>query len=415
MNKRYFQITNKFDPIIFIEKYKPIAYTLLDNGVDNFILGYTNKKSAITKIKKKKDFLKLETKTEYSFGYIPYEAKDLLLPQSNSKNKSIHSIDSPCFFFADGVVISKNNILLFYGTLEEYNHVIELNLRKNDSHKTPFLGKISRIKWTSKKKYLENVVQIKKKIQNGEIYEINYCQNFEFTNFNSNTFLIYQKLRNKTNAPFSSILNIGGITILSASPERFIKKSKSKLFSQPIKGTIQRGITKKEDISLIKRLTSDKKEIAENIMIVDLVRNDMSKIALKSSVEVTQLCKVYTFKTVHQLISTIQCNIDYNLSFLEILDALFPMGSMTGAPKLNATIIIEEFENFKREIYSGSIGYVSPNSSFDFNVVIRSIIISKENKILSISVGSAITSKSDPEQEYQECLLKLKAIQSALE
>ena len=149
-------------------------------------------------------------------------------------------------------------------------------------------------------------------------------------------------------------------------------------------------------------------------MIVDLVRNDMSKIAEKNSVQVPELCKLYTFETVHQLISTVEAKVSKDLNPVDIINALFPMGSMTGAPKIEATKIIDQVENFKRGIYSGSIGFLSPNNSFDFNVVIRSILYNNELKNISISVGSAITIKSIGIQEYEECLLKLKAIVEVL-
>ncbi|MFK8037572.1 MAG: anthranilate synthase component I family protein [Crocinitomicaceae bacterium] len=414
MKKRYYQIIGEFDPIEFIQKYNPSAYALNENGESNYILGYTKNDSNIFKIKTKEHFLKLELKSEYCFGYIPYEVKNMFLPGATSNNKEIHGIKEASFFYPEGVVISKNGHLIFYGTADEHQRISTVSSLKIKTLTNKSSIGIIRKAWTEKNTYLKNVSRIKNHIQNGEIYEMNYCLNYEFSNINKNSFNIYKKLKTKTNAPFSSKLHIDKLKILSASPERFIKKSDNVLSSQPIKGTIKRGKTAESDLLLIEQLKNDQKEIAENVMIVDLVRNDLSKIANKSSVIVKELCKLYSFKTVHQLISTVECTVNNKINILKILEALFPMGSMTGAPKLSATDIINEFENFNREVYSGAIGFVSPNGSFDFNVVIRSIIINTRKNNASIAVGSAITIKSKAELEYQECLLKLEAIQSAL-
>jgi para-aminobenzoate synthetase component 1 len=157
-----------------------------------------------------------------------------------------------------------------------------------------------------------------------------------------------------------------------------------------------------------------KKDQSENVMIVDLVRNDLSKVATKNSVKVTELCEPYSFKTVHQLISTVQCELKPEKTFSEILQALFPMGSMTGAPKISSMEQIHRFENFNRGIYSGAIGYLDPNGNFDFNVVIRSIIVHQKAKQVTCSVGGAITINSIPKKEYEECLLKLNAVKKTL-
>ena len=159
---------------------------------------------------------------------------------------------------------------------------------------------------------------------------------------------------------------------------------------------------------------NSKKEKSENIMIVDLIRNDLSKNAIRGSVQVEELCKVYSFKQVHQLISTVVCTVDKDDNDVDIIKNLFPMGSMTGAPKISAMEIIEEEELTKRGLYSGAVGYFSPEGNFDFNVVIRSILYNASKKYASFSVGSAITSLSVIENEYEECLLKAKALKEAL-
>ena len=202
---------------------------------------------------------------------------------------------------------------------------------------------------------------------------------------------------------------------MCASPERYLKKHGQKVISQPIKGTARRGDDEREDEKIKRDLAQDEKERSENIMITDLVRNDLSKSAIKGSVRVEELCNPHTFKQVHQLISTIVSKVATDKNSLGLIKETFPMGSMTGAPKISAMKIIEALEESKRGLYSGAVGYFSPKGDFDFNVVIRSILYNASNKYVSFSVGSAITAKSDPEREYQECLLKAKAMRTVLE
>ncbi len=214
--------------------------------------------------------------------------------------------------------------------------------------------------------------------------------------------------------PFATFLKIDKQFLLSASPERFVKKQENQIISQPIKGTIKRGKNQQDDNKLKHQLENDLKERTENIMIVDLVRNDLSKTAIKGTVRVEELCKVYTFKQVHQLISTVISEVRSKTNPVDIIKSLFPMGSMTGAPKISAMKIIEELEETKRGLYSGAVGYFTPDNDFDFNVVIRSILYNQTNKYVSFSVGGAITSKSIIEKEYDECLVKAKAMKKAL-
>jgi para-aminobenzoate synthetase component 1 len=226
---------------------------------------------------------------------------------------------------------------------------------------------------------------------------------------------IFEKLNKISAAPFSAFSKFGNYFLLCASPERYIQKKGNKLMSQPIKGTAKRSQNKLEDEQLKTELSNNLKEKSENVMIVDLVRNDLSQIAKRGTVKVDELQTIYSFKQVHQMISTISCELKENITFSDILRSTFPMGSMTGAPKISAMKLIEEFESTKRGLYSGAVGYISPNGDFDFNVVIRSIIYNSENMYLSFMVGSAITDKAIAEQEYEECLLKAKALFEVLE
>jgi para-aminobenzoate synthetase component 1 len=207
---------------------------------------------------------------------------------------------------------------------------------------------------------------------------------------------------------------MGDQFLISASPERFLKKEGSRIISQPIKGTTRRGQNETEDNELKEQLKNDPKERAENVMITDLVRNDLSRFAQKGTVKVDELCGLYTVKTVHQMISTVSCQVSENVGLAKILRSTFPMGSMTGAPKVSSMQLIERYENMRRGLYSGSVGYVTPDGDFDFNVVIRSLQYNAPKKYLSAMVGGAITSGSIPEKEYEECLLKVEALRKAL-
>jgi len=266
----------------------------------------------------------------------------------------------------------------------------------------------------TKETYLKNVKILKQHIQLGDIYEVNFCQEYFAEEVAINPIDIYLALNKKSPTPFSCFVKSDNKYLMSATPERFIHKSGDKIISQPIKGTIKRGENENEDEQLKKELFNDVKERSENVMIVDLVRNDISKIANRGSVNVDELCGIYTFPQVHQMISTVSGKVKNSVPFDEIIKATFPMGSMTGAPKIKAMELVEEYEKTKRGLYAGTVGYINPAGDFDFNVVIRSLQYNKNDKYLSFIVGGAITALSDPEKEYDECLLKAKAMLEVL-
>jgi para-aminobenzoate synthetase component 1 len=268
---------------------------------------------------------------------------------------------------------------------------------------------------TSKDSYFEKVNEMLRHIERGDIYEANFCQEFHSEDTPIDPLRSFLNLNEISKPPFASFVKFENQYALSASPERYIKKTVNKVVSQPIKGTAKRFSDPSEDKEMTEKLSLDPKERSENIMITDLVRNDLSKIATKGSVKVEELCKIYSFKQVHQMISTISCTVPDDLPPVEIIRNTFPMGSMTGAPKISAMQIIEELEDAKRGLYSGAVGYFSPTNDFDFNVVIRSILYNAATKYVSYSVGGAITAKSIPENEYEECLLKAKAMREVLE
>jgi para-aminobenzoate synthetase component 1 len=262
--------------------------------------------------------------------------------------------------------------------------------------------------------YLEKVRDMLFHIQNGDIYEANFCQEFYVQDREIEPFTVFTELNEISIPPFAVFLKMEDHYLLCASPERYLKKTGKNIHSQPIKGTARRSENEKEDYKIAAELSADPKERSENIMIVDLVRNDLSKVAKKGSVEVAELCKVYSFKQVHQMISTVSAELEEGIPPVEVLRATFPMGSMTGAPKISAMKIIEKLEETKRGLYSGAVGYFTPEGDFDFNVVIRSILYNAANRYVSFSVGGAITARSVPELEYEECLLKSEAMRKVL-
>lgn len=266
----------------------------------------------------------------------------------------------------------------------------------------------------TKESYIAKVRAIQKHIEEGDIYELNFCQSFQFECEGWDPISGFLDLMEVSPMPFSAFFKANDLNLLAASPERFLKKTGRKLIAQPIKGTIRRGKTEEEDEMLRLQLFNSEKERAENLMIVDLMRNDLSKVSEIGSVEVDELFGVYSFPKVHQMISTVGSTPRENVSLKEMFHAAFPMGSMTGAPKIKCMELIDRYENFKRGWFSGTLGVVQPNGDFDFNVIIRSIVFDKSLGKGYFAVGSAITFDADPVYEFEECLLKASAILEVL-
>lgn len=258
----------------------------------------------------------------------------------------------------------------------------------------------------SKNDYIQQVKQIKEDIAAGDYYELNFCQMFSAENFSTHPLSVWFELLKYQKVPFAALLKLDSTYVVSASPERFLMKSGTKLISQPIKGTQKRGRNESEDLALKEALLADPKERAENVMIVDLVRNDLSQFCETGSVEVNELCGLYSYPSVHQLISTVSGTLQKEVDLNEILRRTFPMGSMTGAPKQMVITRCGNYEPIERGLYSGSVGYMGPNGDFDLNVVIRSLVIDVKKKKAHYHVGGAITIDSIEEMEYQECVLK---------
>lgn len=263
--------------------------------------------------------------------------------------------------------------------------------------------------------YEEKVRNIKRHIEDGDVYELNLCMEFFAEDVSLDPIRLYQTLAEKSPVPFSSLLKIEGDRyILCASPERFLKRIGQKLITQPMKGTIRRGNNENEDIHLRNKLLHDEKERAENMMIVDLSRNDLAKNSAPGSVTVEDLFGIYPFRFVHQMVSTITSEALPDRSFADIFRGTFPPGSMTGAPKIRSMELIEQYEQVRRGPFAGALGYFEPNGDFDLNVIIRTIFYHKSKKILNFQVGSAITYDSDPKKEYEECLLKAEVLRKVI-
>lgn len=412
--KTYYNLTREINWIDLITSIDSDKYTFIDSNNGNYIFAWGSEDQLIQTTFNSNLLLDFETKhsNQYVFGYLGYDAKTDFYTSEESSNPDFHQHPESIFYVPKHIVLKKNGNLMYFGTQAGFNEFKSLDFAVHRAAKsTSPLKLICTTNFTDYKKSIEIIHD---HLQQGNIYEMNYCINFTSTHSELNIIESYKKLKQNTKAPFSTLFKFNDTVVLSASPERFFTKRDKTILSQPIKGTAPRD----SDITIDKQIQNDllnnQKEISENIMIVDLVRNDLSRIADKQSVSVPELCKLYSFETVHQLISTVKAKIPNQLTFSEIAKHLFPMGSMTGAPKLSAIQIIEDVETFKRNIYSGTIGFIDPINNMDFNVVIRSIIHNLNTKTTSISVGGAITIKSTAKGEYDECLLKLKKIEESI-
>jgi para-aminobenzoate synthetase component 1 len=337
---------------------------------------------------------------DYQFGHFSYGLKNQLENLVSSNPNRFNFLDTsflkPEFF----VKIQQNGNVQFQNTGHEdllgkltWN---EEKTNRNQINLQPTL---------TKEEYVNKVNDIKAHIQAGDVYELNFCMDHVAENVEFNPVGVFSSLSGESGSPFCAYYKQGNLHVMCLSPERFLAKRGNRLYSQPMKGT-----SKRDDNGLEK----DPKERAENIMITDLVRNDLSKSAKKGTVQVDELCGVYPFGSVNQMISTVSCEMAEGVTSEQAILNAFPMGSMTGAPKVRAMELIDEYEDFGRGLYSGSIGYFAPNGDFDFNVVIRSLIYDSDSKKLSCPTGSAITIQSDPEKEYDECMLKAHWIKDKL-
>ncbi|MEH3114730.1 anthranilate synthase component I family protein [Pedobacter terrae] len=346
---------------------------------------------------------------QWVFGYFSYDLKNEIEVLRSHHADGLNFAD--LYFFVPKYLIAFKNgsaevLIGDQSVLEEIESAAFEHKKQSKA--------IQILQRLSQEQYLAKVEALRKHIQRGDIYEINFCQEFFAENAEIDPVHTFEALNHVSPTPFAGYFKVYDKYILSATPERFLCKRGSKLISQPIKGTAKRSSDPEKDIAIKVQLRNSIKEQAENVMIVDLVRHDLTKSAVKGSVTVDELFGIYSFPQVHQMISTISCELNPEIHFIDAIKNTFPMGSMTGAPKVKAMELIEEYEVSKRGIYSGSFGCINPHGDFDFNVVIRSILYNAESKYLSFQVGGAITYESKAISEYEECLLKASAILKVL-
>ena len=403
------QWSQQFREVVFLDsnayqqKYSSFDCAL---AVDAFTSVKTDYHNAFEDLKQYKQVTK-----DWLFGYLSYDLKNDI--------EDLHSGNFDGLHFPDLFFFQPKKLFLLKGNHLEihYLHLCDDEIESDflaiqTFHQPSAINQqpITIHQRISKQNYISKVNKMLKYIHHGAIYEANLCMEFYAENTTINPIEIYKKLNAISKPPFASFFKNHQQYLMCASPERYLRKQSNKVISQPIKGTAKRFFDTVLDENSKSELATNPKERSENIMIVDLVRNDLSNTAIKGSVVVEELCAIYSFEQVHQMISTVVSNVENTTSPVKILRTTFPMGSMTGAPKISSAKIIEELEETKRGLYSGALGYFTPDNDFDFNVVIRSILYNAHNKYLSFSVGSAITSRAVPEQEYEECLLKAKAL-----
>lgn len=348
---------------------------------------------------------------DWIFGHLSYDLKNVLHHFSSSKINRVGF--PPLYFFIPSkvIVLTQNNIRI-YGEDPQaiYTEILNAPVFVPKEIIAPEISQT-----LNREEYIKKIMELQDHIVRGDCYEINFCQEFYAEDCLLDPFSVFQKLVDLSPNPFSAFYRLNDKYLLCASPERFLQKIGDQLISQPIKGTIRRELLDESmDEALKDELKKSQKDQSENVMVVDLVRNDLSKICIEDSVKVEELFGVYSFPQVHQMISTVSGRLQGKVTFSRILEACFPMGSMTGAPKHRVMQLIDSFEEQSRGIFSGSVGYFKPNGDFDFNVVIRSIMYNETEKYLSYQVGSGITFYSDPEKEWEECLLKAAAIKAVL-
>jgi para-aminobenzoate synthetase component 1 len=386
------------------DRYSKIEWKLAVDAID-FVQPTNDYFSAL------KDF-KEQHRNEYICGFWRYDVLDATLQQEVRNHDDIGF--PALFYFQPRYIFELNGNALtvnrnYPETYEIFDRIQAVEIESNDCE-----DQILFTERTTKQEYIHQVDQIKKHIEEGDFYELNYCTEVVAERSIISPVAVFEQLNVNAEAPFSSFVKFNNSYLLCASPERFLCKRGNKIVSQPIKGTIRRGKNEEEDECLKNELLHSEKERAENVMIVDLVRNDLTMYTATGSVSVEELFGIYTFKTVHQMISTISATLVQENDIVNAIQNAFPMGSMTGAPKLEVRKYIAYNEDFNRGLFSGAVGYFDAAGDFDSNVVIRSVLYDSVKQTIVIRTGGAITYDSVPEQEYDEIVLKRSALLHSL-
>ena len=356
----------------------------------------------------------VEKAEDWCFGHLGYDLKNEIEPLHSRHPDHIQFPDLT--FFVPEVVLMLNQHELAIGLLTENHPEVYESICQSSDKETGSSSPVNVRERITRNKYLQTIRDLQNHIVRGDCYEINFCQEFYAEHARINPIQVYLRLSDLSPNPFSAYYRLEDKYLLCASPERYLKKEGSKIISQPIKGTSRRNLEDKmQDENNRQRLSDSQKDRAENVMVVDMVRNDLARVCREGTVKVDELFGIYSFPQVHQMISTISGELREGIGLADLIRASFPMGSMTGAPKRSVMELIEKFEKTKRGLFSGAVGYISPEQDADFNVVIRSIQYNSSSSYLSFQTGSGITHYSDPEQEYEECLLKASAMKKVLE
>ncbi|MDO5707059.1 MAG: aminodeoxychorismate synthase component I [Andreesenia angusta] len=413
-----------FDPIEIIKSKNDNIEIKKDGKTEKF------KGDPFEALRKIINKYKMDYNTDIPFigGLVGYLSYDLCHFVEDLPRTAIDDVDIPDMYFGvyDGIIaIDHRNEKVYIAILgvkndeeELFNYIygeiksaeekgldIEIKYR-DDKEDMEFKSNFE-----TEEKYRESIEKVRSYIKSGDIYQANLTQRFE-CDLDIEPYDLYAKLRHINPAPFASFLDIDDLKIVSSSPERFIKIKDGIIETRPIKGTINRGSTKEDDEKNREILINSKKDQAELLMIVDLERNDLGKIAKTGTVDVTELFHLEEYSTVYHLVSTVVAEIDKKNDIVDCLKATFPGGSITGAPKIRAMEIIDELEPTQRNIYTGSIGYIGFNEDIDLNIVIRTIVC--KNDKAYFQVGGGITWDSDPKLEYEETLHKAKALMDSL-
>jgi len=354
----------------------------------------------------------LDGQPRWLFGHLSYDLKNEIEDLISSHTSKLGFPDN--FFFEPKIIIRLSEKQMEIESDDAEKIFAQIMQSDNGLEKIQNIA-INIRQRVSKQEYFDTIEQLKRHILRGDCYEINYCMEFFAEDVVIDPLSVYQKLSSNSPNPFSALYKLEDKWLICASPERFLKKEGNKILSQPIKGTSSRFLKDdNKDKKSKEALYTSEKDRSENVMVVDLVRNDLARVCKEGSVKVDELFGIYSFPQVHQMISTVSGELKNEISFADIIKATFPMGSMTGAPKRRVMELIDQYERSGRGIFSGAVGYITPEGDFDFNVVIRSIMYNASEKYLSFMAGSGITFYSDAKKEYEECLLKAKAMRKAI-
>ncbi|MCW3123060.1 MAG: Aminodeoxychorismate synthase [Flavipsychrobacter sp.] len=353
-----------------------------------------------------------EAKPDWLFGHIAYDYKNILEPKLSSAHKARIGFPALQFFVPQTVChVNREQTFLtiesFEDTTQIYNAIIEAEI-ESVQKRIPALQFNSA---TSKEEYLQTINNLRRHIADGDCYEINYCTEGYCEDVSINPMQVFNALNVLSPAPFAAYYRTDDQHMMCASPERYLRKEGVGVLSQPIKGTARRDKDPVKDAEIKQQLSNDIKERAENVMIVDLMRNDLARCCETGSIKVDELFGIYSFPQVHQMISTVSGTMRAGVPFTDAIRHSFPMGSMTGAPKYKVMQLIEQYEHSRRELFAGTVGYITPAGDFDLNVVIRSLFYNAESRHLAYQTGGAITWDSNPEQEWEEMRLKAWALE----